>query len=401
MQLQKGEKRSLADLGIGGRCEVAVSFGMQGVDIAAFGLDATRKIGDDRYVVLFSQPQSPEGAIKLTVAADKAVFALDLDALPATIDRIVFTATHDDRPIAEARPLLVAIDQTRAAFNVAEHLTNEKAVMMVELYRHSTGWKLGTIAAGFAGGLGSLISHFGGEVADAPAASPAPAPAPAPKPAPPAPTPAPAPAPSAPVSLKKITLEKASPSVSLKKTGATFGEIIVNLNWSQAEPAKRGFFGGGAKNIDLDLGVVYELQDGHKGVIQALGRIFGQYESAPFIELSGDDRTGAVSAGETIRVNGKFFDSIRKIAVFALIYDGVPNWNKTDGVIRITIPGQPEIEIRLDEGRDNCRLCGIAMIENEGGSLRMNRHMRYYNNQKEYADDIGLILRWGPAAAKD
>src|SRR3546814_10219777 len=50
MQLQKGEKRSLSDLGIGGRCEVAVSFGLSGVDIAAFGLDASKKIGDDRYV---------------------------------------------------------------------------------------------------------------------------------------------------------------------------------------------------------------------------------------------------------------------------------------------------------------------------------------------------------------
>ncbi|HWT41570.1 MAG TPA: TerD family protein, partial [Sphingopyxis sp.] len=169
MQLQKGEKRGLTDLGIGGRCEVAVSFGMAGVDIAAFGLDAARKIGDDRYVVLFSNPRSPEGAIGLTASADKAVFALDLDALPASIDRIVFTATHDSRPIAEARPLLVSIDGGKAEFNVAEHLTDEKAVMMVELYRHSSGWKCGTIAAGFAGGLASLIGHFGGEVADAPA----------------------------------------------------------------------------------------------------------------------------------------------------------------------------------------------------------------------------------------
>lgn len=396
MQLQKGEKRGLSDLGIGGRCEVAVSFGMAGVDIAAFGLDAARKIGDDRYVVLFSNPRSPEGAIGLTVSSDKAVFALDLDALPASIDRIVFTATHDSRPIAEARPLLVSIDGGKAEFNVAEHLTDEKAVMMVELYRHSSGWKCGTIAAGFAGGLASLIGHFGGEVADAPAPAPTPAPAPAPAPAP---TPTPAPAPSAPVSLKKITLEKSSPSVSLKKTGATFGEIILNLNWSQAEQ-KRGFFGGGAKNIDLDLGVLFELQDGYKGVIQALGRSFGDYEREPFIQLSGDDRTGAVSAGETIRVNGRYFDQIKRIAVFALIYDGVPNWTKTDGVVRMTVPGQPEIEVRLDEGRDNCRLCGIALLENEGGSLRMQRHMRYYRDQKEYADDVGIFLRWA-AGSKD
>ena len=391
MQLQKGEKRGLSDLGIGAKCEVAVSFGMAGVDVAAFGLDAAKKIGDDRYVVLFSNPRTPEGGISLNTSSDKAIFSLDLDALPTSIDRIVFTATHDSRPIGESRPLTVTIDGGKAVFPVADHLSAEKAVMMIEMYRHSSGWKLGTIAAGFAGGLASLIAHFGGEVESA-------APAPAPTPAP---APAPAPAPSAPISLKKITLEKSSPSVSLKKTGATFGEILLNLNWTQADPsAKRGFFSSAPKNIDLDLGVLFELKDGYKGCIQALGKNFGSYDREPYIELSGDDRTGAVSAGETIRVNGKFFDQIKTLAVFALIYDGVPNWAKTDGIVRMTIPGQPEIEIRLDEGRDNCRLCGIALIENDNGALQLKRHMRYYRDQKEYADDVGIFLRWA-AGSKD
>src|SRR3546814_4408201 len=90
-----------------------------------------------------------------------------------------------------------------------------------------------------------------------------------------------------------------------------------------------------------------------KGVIQALGRSFGDFNQEPWISLSGDDRTGAVTGGETIRVNGRFFDRIKRIAVFALIYDGVPNWNKTDGVVRMNISGQPEIEVRIEEGRDN------------------------------------------------
>lgn len=394
MQLQKGEKRSLADLGIGGRCEVDVTFGLAGVDIAAFGLDSTKKIGDDRYVILFSNPRTPNGEVSFASTSEKATFTLDLDALPASVDRLVFTATHDTRSISEARPLTVTIDQNKAAFNVAEHLSDEKAVMMFELYRHSSGWRCGTIAQGFAGGLASLIAHFGGEVADAP--SPAPTPAPSPVSPPPL---APPPAPSAPVSLKKITLEKSSPSVNLKKTGDTFGEIVLNLNWSQGDQ-KRGFFGGGSKNIDLDLGVLFELKDGTKSVIQALGRTFGDFDREPWIALSGDDRTGAVSAGETIRVNGRYFDNIKRIAVFALIYDGVPNWSKTDGVVRMNIPGQPEIEIRLDEGRDNCRLCGIAIIDNEGGTLNMKRHMQYYSSQKPFAEDIGIHLRW-QAGTKD
>lgn len=394
MQLQKGEKRSLADLGVGERCEVAVTFGLAGVDIAAFGLDHAKKIGDDRYVVLFSNSRSPDGEIHLASSFDKSTFKLNLDALPASVDRIVFTATHDDCPIAESRPLTVTIDQGKAEFNVAEHLSNEKAVMMIELYRHNSGWRCGTIAQGFAGGLGSLISHFGGEVVGTPTPAPAPSHTPAP-----ATTTAPMPASSAPVSLKKITLEKSSPSVSLKKTGDTFGEIILNLNWTQGEQ-KKGFFGGGSKNIDLDLGVLYELKNGDKGVIQALGNTFGNFNFDPWIELSGDDRTGAVTAGETIRVNGRFFEQIRRIAVFALIYDGVPNWNKTDGIVRMNIPGQPEIELRLDEGRDNCRLCGIAIIDNDNGALKMTRHMKYYVSQKPFADEIGIIMQW-QAGRKD
>ncbi|EZP84321.1 MULTISPECIES: TerD family protein [Sphingomonadaceae] len=390
MRLQRGEKRGLSDLGVGNSCTIKVDFGLDGVDIAAFGLNKDRKIGDDRYVVLFSNTASPERAITLQPSSDTAVFNLDLDKLPAAIDRIVFTATHDSRPIAESRPLVVTVDGVKASFDVAEHLTTEKAVMMVEIYRHSSGWRIGTIAAGFAGGLASLIAHFGGEVEAPPPSAPAAAASPPPPPPPP---------PAAPVSLKKVTLAKSNGRVSLKKTGSTFGEIILNLNWSQQQQ-KRGFFGGGGKNVDLDLGVLFEMKNGFKGCIQALGRNFGDFDQEPWIELSGDDRTGAVAAGETIRVNGRYFDNIKRLGVFALIYDGVPNWQQTDGVVRMTIPGQPEVEVHLDEGRDNCRLCGIAVIENVNGVLQMDRHMRYYQSQKPFADDIGIILRWA-AGSKD
>lgn len=404
MRLQQGEKRGLSDLEIGNRFTVKVDFGLEGVDIAAFGLDKNRKIGDDRYVVLFSNQSSPEGAIKLTPSSDSAVFTIDLDRLPPSVDRVVFTATHDARPIAESKPLTVSIDGNRAVFDVADHLTTEKAVMMIEIYRHATGWKAGTIAAGFAGGLGSLITHFGGEVdgsdsASSPATSSVAGPSASVQPAPPPPPPPPPPPAAPPVSLKKVTLEKSNPSVSLKKTGSTFGEINLNLNWNAAS-AKRGIFGGAAKNIDLDLGVLYELRDGQKGCIQALGGNFGDFDFDPWIELSGDDRTGAVAVGETIRVNGRFFDDIKRIGVFALIYDGVPNWQQTDGVVRLNIPGQPEIEVRMNEGQDARRLCGVAVLENVNGALQFKRHMKYYKDQKGFADDIGIKLRW-TAGVKD
>ena len=174
---------------------------------------------------------------------------------------------------------------------------------------------------------------------------------------------------------------------------------MLNLNWNQ-DTGKRGFFGGGPKKIDLDLGVIFEMKSGDKGIIQALGNTFGSFSQWPWIELSGDDRTGAVAAGETIRINGKHFDEFSRLAVFALIYDGVPNWAQTDGVVRMNIPGQPEIEVPMNEGRNDKRLCGIAIIENRNGELQMNRHMRYYDSQQPFADDIGVIMRWR-SATKD
>ena len=404
MQLQKGEKRGLSDMGISNRVTVKVDFGLDEVDIAAFGLNADKKIGDDRYVVLFSNPRTPEGAVEMMATSDNATFIVDLDRLPGNIDRIVFTATHDTQPIANSRPLMVSVDG-KATFDVASSLTNEKAVMMIELYRHSSGWKMGTIAAGFTGGLAALITHFGGvveEPAPAPAPVPAPVPVPTPPPAPaprpmPAPTP-PTPAPTAPINLSKITLEKSKPTVNLRKTGSTFGEIVLNLNWNQSP--KRGGFFGKAKPLDLDLGVIFEMKDGFKGVIQALGNQFGSFTQEPWMELSGDDRTGSVAAGETIRINGQYFDRVKRIGVFALIYDGAPNWSETDGIVRLNIPGQPEIEVRMNEGRNDRRLCGIALIDNVNGEMQVTRHMEYYANQKPFADAIGVHLKW-TAGTKD
>lgn len=404
MQLQRGEKRGLSDLGIGTACAVKIDFGLDGIDIAAFGLNADKKIGDDRYVVLFSNLNSPEGAIRLNAYSDSATFNLELDRLPASIDRIVLTATHDSQPVANSRPLIVSIDGGKAVFDVAQYLSGEKAVMLVEFYRHSSGWRLGTVGAGFNGGLAALVTHFGGEVGDT---NPAPAPVappviPAP-PAPPRPVPAPPPPPpppsAPPVSLRKISLEKSNSTVSLKKQGSTFGEIVLNLNWNQ-DTGKRGFFGGGPKKIDLDLGVIFEMKDGSKGIIQALGNTFGSFHQFPWIELSGDDRTGAVAAGETIRINGKYFDEFDRLAVFALIYDGVPNWTQTDGVVRMTIPGQPEIEVRMDEGRNDMRLCGIATIENRNGELKIDRYMRYFTDQQPFAESLGYRFNWR-SATKD
>ncbi|WP_019008375.1 VWA domain-containing protein [Deinococcus aquatilis] len=173
--LTAGQRLPLATLGVGTSFTVQVNCTLGGTDITAFGLK-DGKLSDDRYMVFFNQPKSPEGALALTAQGVDTAFSVNLAALPADITEVYFTATHDTTPVGQAGALSVSLGS--ATFDVKPHLKAEKAVMLVRLYRHQGDWRLATVAQGFDGGLDALVRHFGGEVAEAaaPAAAPAPTP---------------------------------------------------------------------------------------------------------------------------------------------------------------------------------------------------------------------------------
>jgi len=395
----RGQKAKLADLGCGHAFTVEVNVNAPGVavDVSCFGLDAQDKLSDDRYMVFYNQLASPEGAVRLELAGSGSRFNVNLDALPASIAKLVFVAAIDGAQTmralgASSLKIGSAVDFVLSGADFGD----EKAVIVAELYRRDGAWRFGAVGQGFNGGLSALLAHFGGTEA--------------------APKAAPAPAPSAPkVSLSKVTLEKRGDKVSLdKRAGRGFGRIHVNLNWNQSatavpQPAKTGFFDKlmsgasagrkGRGGIDLDLGCMYELADGRRGLVQALGNAWGDFEREPFIRLDADDRTGATAGGENLHINGERFDQIRRALIFSFIYEGVPNWSATDGVVTIAAPEQAPIEVRLDGG-GNQMMCAIALIENRGGSLVVTKLAEYFQQQggtsaHELMDrHFGFGLRW-------
>lgn len=346
-------------------------------DVSAFLLTAAGKVRGDQDMIFYNQPAGEGGAIRL---ADGA-FRVDPSQIDGAIEKIVFCITIEEamargQTLAMLREAAITATSDGGELRFAPDLAgaSEAAMIMGELYRRGGQWKFRAVGQGFNGGLAPLARSFGIDVAEAePAAEAEPV--------------IEAAAPS-PVSLAKVTLEKASPTISLEKRGASFGEIVINLNWSRA----RGWFAGSA--VDLDLGCLFELADGRKGVVQALGSVFGAFDAPPFIALSGDDRTGDISDGETLHINGARWAELKRVCVFANIYDGVPNWQKTDGVVLVTVPDQPPIEVRLDEGRNDKRLCGIVMLENDGGRLKATRLINYVRDQQELDQTFGWGLRW-------
>ena len=365
-----------------------------GLDPSAYLLMASGKVRSDADMVFFNHPVGGGGAVSVAASGPGNIrYEIDLSAVPADVDRIVFCATVDSNAPAGATlaphsGLSLVVHQTGGAvlaqFDPDLDSAREAAIMVAELYRRN-GWKLRAVGQGFNGGLASLARSFGIDVAEPQATVPA---------SPPKPAPVPVASPK--VSLSKVSLDKSRPTISLEKRSGSFGEIRINLNWNRG---KKGFFGGGSA-IDLDLGCLYELADGERSVVQALGNRFGVFDSGPFIQLSGDDRTGDASDGETIRINGAKWDQFRRIAIFAYIYEGAPNWSSTDGIVTITAPDQPPIEVRMTEGRNDRGFCGIAVLENDGGSLKITRMVEYFRSHGDFDERLGFGLRWS-AGRKD
>ena len=193
-----------------------------------------------------------------------------------------------------------------------------------------------------------------------------------------------------------ISLEKGK-KVSLKKgTPAGLGEILINLNWN-TKPAKKGLFGmfSGGQGIDLDLGCLFEFKNGQKGVVQALGNAFGSLREPPFIALDGDDRTGAVTTGENLRIDGNQIAQFKRILVYTFIYEGVANWQQADATVTIKYPGAEDLIVKMDSYNSNDVMCGLVLLENlNDETFSVEKIVQFYPGHPALDAAFHWGLRW-------
>lgn len=400
MNLVRGQKVKLADLQLSNKLSISlrVAGPAREYDLSVFGLSSDSRLEDDRYFVFYNNKSSPEGAVTMRsgTGGSESTFEIDLSRLPPGVTRLMFTATVDDGDFSQISSggwrLLDAAGSEVAAFTFGgADFSRERAVMIGELYLKDV-WRGAAVGQGFNGGLAALVSHFGGTVsASAPKPPVAPdAPPRQASPAPPRPTP---PAPS--VSLTKVTLEKRGQEarISLRKDGQP-QRIHVNLNWDQRAQPRGGLLSrltaGG--NADLDLGCMYMLKDGSAGVIQALGNNFGSDRFEPFIYLDKDDRSGASSDGENLFIVRP--DLIHTVLLFAFIYEGTSDFTHVGGRLTMKDPAGNEIKVNLSNPDMRRTFCGIAMIENIGGEIKITKEERYFAGHKECDEHFGFGFRW-------
>ena len=377
-------------------------------DFSAFRLFAGGKTRRDEDFVFYGQKRNDDGSISLSHDACSGVFSVDLTRLAPDVEKVALAVTSDFPTVARLSSLTLEVAQgaeclLRCSVEVARH--DEAALILGEFYRRNGQWKFRFVAQGFRGGLKPLAEFYGVDVADdapPPAPSPVP-PRPVPSgpaqsgPVPPRPAPSGASAPSRAVNLGKIVLTKASPRIDLTKHNLAGGLYRVNLNWNRAFTSRPSGLAGLFnlnRGIDLDLAACVRLKNGEHTIVQALGEQFGSLDQPPFVKLMGDDRTGSQAEGEWIHINGDRIDDLAEVIIFTFIYAGAPNWNATDAVVRVDIPGQAKIETRLSDGNEPLPMCAIARIINSGGKLSIERLERYFHGHEEMDRFFGWGFRW-------
>lgn len=398
------------------------------------------KVRTDGDFVFYNQPAHSSGAVRHEGKRDLGgqvtdTLLVDLARVEPAVETVVLAASADGGTFGQVPGLYIRVLDAGQGTELARFdptATVETAFVLGEFYRRQGAWKFRAVGQGYSSGLEGLATDYGITVDEPqhaqPPAGPAPAmPAPpmppvtAPAPPPPPPA-APAPTgtygaplppqsppsvPSTPVRLTKVTLTKQAPSVSLTKQGGTSGALRVNLNWQTREQfsrwgGRRGRVATSNPDLDLDLCALYELSDGSKGVVQALGNAFGALRRPPYIHLDGDDRTGAVETGENLTVNLDHKQSLRRILIFVTIYEGARSFADLHATVTLRPEHGAPIEFSLDECTVPSTVCALALITNTGGDLVVQREARYLvpergvSPQRTIDRAYGWGMKWTP-----
>ncbi|GAA0629366.1 TerD family protein [Streptomyces thermocarboxydovorans] len=400
--------------------------GVPDADASALLLVGGKVRSDDDFV-FYNQPSHASGAVrhegKRTAGGQVTDNLLvDLTRIEPGIETVILAASSDGGTFGQIPGLYIEVKDAAQGTVAARFddtgATTETAFVLGEFYRRQGAWKFRAVGQGYSSGLEGLATDYGITVDEPQHAAPTPAAPSTPPPAahtvnrpvtPPQPpvtqpvTPPPPATPPAPVQLTKVTLTKSAPSVSLTKQGGTSGALHVNLNWQ----VRKQFSGWAAKlgrpvalhsDLDLDLCALYELSDGTKGVVQALGNAFGSFHQPPFIHLDGDDRTGAVATGENLRVNLDYKQYFRRILVFVTIYEGARSFADLNAHVTLTPQHGAPIDFSLDECTVPSTVCALALITNSGnGDLVVQREARYLVPERGVSPQrtIDYAYGWG------
>lgn len=148
------------------------------LDASAIALGADKKVASDQHFVFFNNLKSPDGSIEHTGDnltgegdGDDEVIKVDLAAVPANIDSIVFPvsiydAENRSQSFGQVRNAFIRVvnqadNSELARYDLSEDASTETAMVFGELYRNGSDWKFRAVGQGYASGLSGIARDYG------------------------------------------------------------------------------------------------------------------------------------------------------------------------------------------------------------------------------------------------
>jgi tellurite resistance protein TerA len=149
------------------------------------------------------------------------------------------------------------------------------------------------------------------------------------------------------------------------------GVLQANLNWRPGADA------------DLDLGCLVACREGDGTAVQALGGSYGSLTRWPYVSLDQDDRTGASSDGETLRVSLDHAHVFERLLLYVYVYEGAVDFRALGATVTVTVPGEPGARIHLDDSPSGATACAIALVRPAVDGLSLRREVRWFRPSPE------------------
>ena len=148
------------------------------LDASALMVGRDGKVLSDKHFIFFNNLNSPEGSVQHTGdnltgegEGDDEAIKVNLSAVPAEVDKIVFPVTIYDgetrrQGFGQVRNAFIRIvdegtNNEVARYDLTEDASNETAMLFGELYRNNAEWKFRAVGQGYSSGLAGIARDFG------------------------------------------------------------------------------------------------------------------------------------------------------------------------------------------------------------------------------------------------
>ncbi len=136
-------------------------------DLSVVLLGADGRVRDDRDFVFFNQPTAPDGSVVLHGPSNPSSASMDLSAVAGDCARLVLLVSSGDsaRPCPSTTVTLAdPLGDPDEYHFVADAGGPVTALLLAEVYRRRSVWRVRAVGQGYADGLAGLARDFGVDV---------------------------------------------------------------------------------------------------------------------------------------------------------------------------------------------------------------------------------------------